>query len=786
MRISVERRQLRFRAQRPGTEAAAGLRLSRDLGSGSGKAAVADGDGSADDDDRAAALGQPDAAANLTAGEAAASAGIDAPPTPPGDGAGAAAPAASSPPGSTPDAAGRLHGSALDAVRGVTAAPAAASAAAARLDAAHPGAGAGRNEHPAGPGQVPGGRTSSNAGRSRTGGSGLPVGSGQVDVAAALGVDLEGLGDVMTGSDVDEGGAQEEAEAEERADPRGGALAGLRPRAADGPAAADSAAAATATASVSAGAQRGGMKATASARMGAGNGGDGRGGPDPLVERLAQVLSYVERELLGRPEEAAVAAATAAVEPGAPLPPPPLPDPARQPLELFAEPPVTARLLARAAAAEAPRREVASPPSDEDWRLLGGVAPAPAAQGLRVAAAQGIRVAAAPPPPGQLAGGPDADVADAVFLKRVEEQRSYELYLRDIVLQPPVAAAASDWLQLQTLLEAARQERCGSDPQLVAAVFKQAAGLAYSGRAGATDGDGAVPAVLPPEESMASSSSGPHGRFRSAAEAAAYRAFGQQLAAAGVAALIPAPGLPGRSGRGGRGGRGASISSSRRGSGREVAQIAYGMGMLQLGSRELYDAVLHAAGEQLAALAAGRRGSAAVTAAAAAALKGGSPLSSGSLVAQMLRTASASAMGGEAAGPGPGPGSDALAAASAARAGLVVGRRRERQRTAHGATGMAAAGATSAWVPEPWTASDFANLAWGVATAHAGSGGSGAGGGGTSAEAVRPLPRPDPSWLAALCDANWEALGEAAPAQLWGLMWSLARLAHVPPEVRQQ
>ena len=64
----------------------------------------------------------------------------------------------------------------------------------------------------------------------------------------------------------------------------------------------------------------------------------------------------MESELLGAPEEAAAAAADAAAElPGVSLPPLPRPlvPAAAQPLELFAEPPATARLLAAAEAAEA-------------------------------------------------------------------------------------------------------------------------------------------------------------------------------------------------------------------------------------------------------------------------------------------------------------------------------------------------------------------------------------------------------------------------------------------------
>lgn len=146
------------------------------------------------------------------------------------------------------------------------------------------------------------------------------------------------------------------------------------------------------------------------------------------LPRILQ-LSYVETHLLGGdPVAAAAEAAVAAVQPGAPLPPPPLPDPAAaarlQPLELFAEPPATARILARAIAEGVPRGVVGEPggpaaPAEDEWALHSP--PAAAVTGTAEFAAAAL-------------GEEDARAADGLFRRRQEELLPYETYLKRVVL----------------------------------------------------------------------------------------------------------------------------------------------------------------------------------------------------------------------------------------------------------------------------------------------------------------------------------------------------------------
>ncbi len=138
----------------------------------------------------------------------------------------------------------------------------------------------------------------------------------------------------------------------------------------------------------------------------------------------------METQLLGGdPVAAAAEAAVAAVQPGAPLPPPPLPDPAAaarlQPLELFAEPPATARILARAIAEGAPRGvvgELGGPaaPGEDEWALHSP--PAAVAAGGTAGGAAGSL------------GEEDARAADGLFRRRQEELLPYETYLKRVVL----------------------------------------------------------------------------------------------------------------------------------------------------------------------------------------------------------------------------------------------------------------------------------------------------------------------------------------------------------------
>ncbi|GLC62198.1 hypothetical protein PLESTB_001854300 [Pleodorina starrii] len=579
-------------------------------------------------------------------------------------------------------------------------------------------------------------------------------------------------------------------------------------------------------------------------RGGGGGGGGGRVGTvDPLVARLARVVSYVERELLGDPEGAAAAAAIAAVHPDVPLPPPVPPPDASQPLELFAEPPMTGRLLARAATAAAaaaeaeaeagPQLGVSSAPSHDEWRLLGGATPAPP-----------MAVLADGNTPYGGGGDGDSAVADELFRRRERDQVRYRTYLRQFVLRTATRSGepdaggrvaeggdgdgrrqqqrerqrvrrqerqpaqeweegaegaveaeigsaelqralldeiygASDWLQLRDLLEATGQAFAGRhDSAILAAVFVRAPGLlpecgtggtgedlteagardyaagaSGGGGGGGSGGHGAMYVAAPPSpETMMASASSRTSAF-GPAEAAAYDKFCKQLAEAAEATLTwGARARRGSDGGSGGGGNGCS--------GPDVAQIAYGMGELQIRSPALYDAVLLASGEQLRALAAGRAAAAAATAAAAAALAGGAGRAprGRSAFAEMAAAAVAATgvVTAEAvAGQSPPPSS---------------GRQQQSRRRS------AAAAAPSAPPPQLWTPADLAGLAWGVATSYGGSSGGGDG------SAAAPLPLPDKAWLRALCEASSEVLGACDPTQMWRLLWSLARLSYVPPE----
>ncbi|GLI70861.1 hypothetical protein VaNZ11_015880 [Volvox africanus] len=185
---------------------------------------------------------------------------------------------------------------------------------------------------------------------------------------------------------------------------------------------------------------------------------------DPLVARLARVVAYVERKLLGDTQAVAAATAVATVHPDVsrlPLPSPPAG--AMQPLELFAEAPMTGRLLAKAAAEAAPQREVSSAPGADEWRLLGDPIPPPL---LQVAAETRDAV------PSHLSGignendidssgaghggdgqsGGDSDshsstssaafVADELFRAREQEQLRYKSYLKQFVLRAAPAGSA--------------------------------------------------------------------------------------------------------------------------------------------------------------------------------------------------------------------------------------------------------------------------------------------------------------------------------------------------------
>lgn len=185
-------------------------------------------------------------------------------------------------------------------------------------------------------------------------------------------------------------------------------------------------------------------------------------------------------------------------------------------------------------------------------------------------------------------------------------------------------------------------------------------------------------------------------------------------------------------------------------------QIAYGMGTLQLSCPDLYDAVLQSSGEQLTALAAAGRGT--VNVATAAALTG----RQSSLMA--ARNVSAVAT--------------MTAAAAATTSGISASVRRQgpnrRQYDRRSP------------LPAPWAAADLASLAWGVALAW--SGGDGTVNAGsvvhyrTAEGAVSPLPRPSVAWFAALADVTRNTLATATPTQLWGLLWSYARLSYIPSE----
>ncbi|GIL60316.1 hypothetical protein Vafri_14946 [Volvox africanus] len=607
---------------------------------------------------------------------------------------------------------------------------------------------------------------------------------------------------------------------------------------------------------------------------------------DPLVARLARVVAYVERELLGDTRGVAAATAVAAVHPDVSrLPPPSPPASALQPLELFAEAPITGRLLAKAAAEAAPQREVSSAPGTDEWKLLGGPTPPPL---LQLAAEtrdavpnhlSGISNESdfGSSGTGQGAGGqsggdsdsdssssrPTALVADELFRAREQEQLRYKSYLRQFVLRTAPAgstgrassgradgvddnrgeqmrkqqrrqqqqqrgqrsqtkskemvepidgnlsltteggnstselqralfgeiASTSDWLQLRTLLNVARETNY-LDLSIVAAVFKQAADLLIEVEGGGTGPEGSGRLSV---QSFARSNGVIIGTFAGGggggggsgggtvddsgsplmtpaslatafgpAEVEAYGIFCSQLTAAATRALGRRQ-APKKSG-----GLGADADGDHAGSGHDVAQIAYGMGVLQLRSRTLYDTVLRVSGEQLLALTARRTAAAATTAAAAAVLVRGGSTANGratasgpTVFAEMAAAASAAATGG--------------GAASTETAGLLASRQ-------HGNST-----AQPPPPPKPWTPSDIAYLAWGIALSYGGSSAAETSkdtADTAAAEAAQSslLPLPDKAWLRALCNASIDSLAICAPTLMWRLLWSMARLSYVPPE----
>lgn len=160
------------------------------------------------------------------------------------------------------------------------------------------------------------------------------------------------------------------------------------------------------------------------------------------------------------------------------------------------------------------------------------------------------------------------------------------------------------------------------------------------------------------------------------------------------------------------------------------------MGMLQLPSLDLAEAVTAAAGAQLGLLAAAGDGAVAVTGDARA--------------AALLLLA-------------PSPPLPPTAGIMPAAAGDQVQTRAVDPRVS--------LAASPPWAPSeiaeipPWTPSDFASLAWGLA-------------------ASGPLVRPGRAWCDALCAACLPLLPAFEARHLWGLLWGLARLSHVPQQVR--
>ncbi|GIL80502.1 hypothetical protein Vretifemale_9687, partial [Volvox reticuliferus] len=638
--------------------------------------------------------------------------------------------------------------------------------------------------------------------------------------------------------------------------------------------------------SSSSGSSSGSSSSHAGGGGGRSSGGKGEEGgvADTLVARLARVVAFVERELLGDPQGIAAAAAVAAVHPDVTrLSHPAPPSSAVQPLELFAEAPMTGRLLARAAAEAAPQRKVTAAPGADEWKLLGGPTPTPLLQltaGTRDAVPNHLAgivdrsdigsSGAGQGTSGQSGGDWDSDsdksssrpsafVADELFRAREQEQLRYKSYLRQFVPRVEPAGSAgrgssgdqmqnqkqqrrqqqqqrglspqtksretvgpvdgnspedgssneelrrallgevsytSDWLQLRTLLNVAREAN-QLDLRIVAAVFKRAAGLLTKVQGGGSDpeGSGGLPvrSRAPSSGSMRSCVIGSGGAAEDGgssrttpvspvvptalgpAEVEAYSAFCNRLTAAAVTALerghaIKTPASVG-----------ADADGGHAGSGHGVAQIAYGMGMLQIKSKKLYDAVLRVSGEQLRALAAHRAAAAAVTAAAAAVLaRGGTNGSTANGRAPRGRSIFAE-MAAQAAVAVNGDG-----AASTDTAGPPPSRQHRNRRVR-----TAAAAVPPPPPAEPWTLYDFSDLAWGVALAYGGSSAVEATSN-TAADTVAPtaavvarapsLPLPDRAWLKALCDATLASLTTCDSTLLWRLLWSMARLSYVPPE----
>ncbi len=243
------------------------------------------------------------------------------------------------------------------------------------------------------------------------------------------------------------------------------------------------------------------------------------------------------------------------------------------------------------------------------------------------------------------------------------------------------------------------------------------------------------------------------------------------------------------------------------------------MGVLQLPSRQLYDAVLQRSEEHLAALAGvGRGAAAAATRAAAAALLWGP----GVAVTAAGPGSTAAGQKGKGGAKGAAPGGGGLGAsrspsalqqisraAAAAAAGdhsvsweltpevqqLLRGQDRQQ---GHKAGGRGSRGDADAAAMSP---ADFASLAWGVACSGSTqpwayaqqqqqqrtgsqpghSAAAAAASSGTSSG--MPPSGPGEAWLEALADASYPLLPACSPGQLWGLAWAFARLGHVPSEV---
>ncbi|GLI70862.1 hypothetical protein VaNZ11_015881, partial [Volvox africanus] len=352
-------------------------------------------------------------------------------------------------------------------------------------------------------------------------------------------------------------------------------------------------------------------------------------------------------------------------------------------------------------------------------------------------------------------------------------------------------ASTSDWLQLRTLLSVAREAN-HLDSRIVAAVFKQAAGLfaevagcgsqlecsgrlsvgsldrsrgvigtSVGGGGGGGGGGGTVDAggspLITRSPPVVTTMFGP-------AEVEAYASFCNGLTAAAMRAL--------RRRRASHREKSAGVGAhagggDHAGSGHDVAQIAYGMGMLQLGSRTLYDTVLRVSGEQLLALTAGRTAAAATTAAAAAVLARGGSTASGRASRKERAAATATFVNGG-------------GAASTETAGLLQSRQHSNSMAAQPPP-----------PPKQWTPSDLADLAWGIALSYGGSSAAEAASKATidtsaaeggEAAPTSSLPIPDKAWLRALCDASIDSLTTCAPTLMCRLLWSMARLSYVPRE----